>query len=403
MRILGGMVALLCSLGVAACGGGGGGDDDGPGDHPDGGGGGDPDAGGGAGVTGVAHVVQGATPPPAFALTSGASSDGKWYVSPDQIQVTLTRINFAGTTPENSTGADLTDCVVTYDRGNDTLDPLLDCPFSIPPGTYLGMNLFRADGPATILIDDAINGIYTDPGSPTKLSGTEPDGGAAPVEVSFGLGGGAEQFFAEPLVVEEGDTVSLAVVVDAVQSATIEVSDGGDTLEFNDYFPAYVLPTLGSAGTPQFYTSSGTADSYNDDLVLANILRVYYDANDSPVYSLFQQRAGAFGTCLDGVYGIGAYPADPDEVTPLNDGSRAGGWLGKDDTDTLCWAYAADNTYETYNNYLTMDHVDTVGMTTTVSCEQTADPTPPTSGSTYASGCPAIAADTTVELTLTAQ
>ena len=48
-------------------------------------------------------------------------------------------------------------------------------------------------------------------------------------------------------------------------------------------------------------------------------------------------------------------------------------------------AYAADNTYETYNNYLTMDYVDTVGMTTTVSCEQTADPTPPTSGSTYAS------------------
>ena len=75
----------------------------------------------------------------------------------------------------------------------------------------------------------------------------------------------------------------------------------------------------------------------------------------------------------------------------------------KDDADTLCWVYAADATYETYNNYLTMDYVDTVGMTTTVSCEQTTNPTPPTSGSTYASGCPAITADTTVELTLVAQ
>ena len=62
-----------------------------------------------------------------------------------------------------------------------------------------------------------------------------------------------------------------------------------------------------------------------------------------------------------------------------------------------------DKAYETYNNYLTMGRVDVVGATTTVRCEQTDSPAPPYTGSTYATGCPAITEDTSVELTLVAQ
>jgi hypothetical protein len=395
------MVVVVCALVGCGGGGGGGGDDDSGGDIDGGGGGGDVDAAGSAGVDGIAHVVQGATPPPSFALVSAAASDGKWYVSPDQIKIRLTRINFAGTTLENGTGADLSDCVVTYDRELDTLDTLLDCPFSIAPGTYLGMTLF-SDGTPEILIDDDVNGIFTDPDSPTRLSGTAPGGGAQPVSVAFTLGGGAEQFFPQPLVVEEGDTIALAIVVDAIQSATIEISNGGADLEFNEYFPAYLFPTLGTAGAPQYYSSSGTAESYNDDLVLADIMRVYYEPGGAPAYAIYQQRAGAMSGCTDAAHGIAAYPTDPDDVTPYNDGSRAGGWLGLDELGILCWAYAADKAYETYANYLTMDPVDSIGVSTTISCQQTTTPTPPSEGSTYASGCPAITADATADVMLVA-
>lgn len=174
MRIHRGMVAVsFCAL--IGCGGAGGGDADGSNDADGGGGGGDDvDAAGGGGVAGVAHVVQGATPPPAFALNTGVATDGKWYVSPDRLAITLTRVNFAGETPESGTGADLVDCVVTYDRAGDTLDELLDCPFSIAPGTYLGINVF-VDSTVEVFIDDAVNGIFTDPGSETGVSSTEPE------------------------------------------------------------------------------------------------------------------------------------------------------------------------------------------------------------------------------------
>jgi hypothetical protein len=389
------VVMAACVL--AACGGNGGGDD---GDDDDGADGGD-QADAGPEVEGVAHVYQGATaPPPALARAAlGGPADGTWYASPDQVKVRLTRINFSTEEEGPTVGADLVDCEVTYDRAAAALDPLLDCPFAIPPGTYTGLTMF-VDPVVEILIDDDANGIYTDPDAETGLSTAAPKGGAAFVSVTSTLGGGSEQFFAEPLVVAEGEELSLAVVVDAVQTATITVD--GATLTFGDYFPAYVFPSIGSPGVAQYYTSSGTADTYDDSAVLANILRVYYEPGGAAAYLIFQQRAGAFGSCLDGVHSIAAYPADPADAPPHTDGSRAGGWLGLDEEDTLCWAFAADEAYETYNNYLTMPRAATVGDETTVRCEETSAPTPPTSGSTYASGCPAITEDTSVTLTLVA-
>src|SRR5216117_3203988 len=86
------------------------------------------------GTPGTAHLLQGATTPHSAAAlrhSSAGLSSGNWYVSPDKIKIKLTRINFAGATQQDSTDADLVDCVVTYDRAAATLAPLLDCPFSI--------------------------------------------------------------------------------------------------------------------------------------------------------------------------------------------------------------------------------------------------------------------------------
>src|SRR5262245_50105296 len=180
------------------------------------------------GTAGTAHLLQGATTPHSaatFRHSSAGLSSGNWYVSPDKIKVKLTRINFAGATQQDSTGADLVDCVVTYDRAAATLAPLLDCPFSIAPGTYTSMNLF-VDPTAEVLISDATNGLYTDPSVPTKLSSTAPAGGASFVSVTATLGTAFQQFFSTPLVVTD-QPVSLSVVIDAVQ--TVQLTSSGGT------------------------------------------------------------------------------------------------------------------------------------------------------------------------------
>src|SRR2546429_5680666 len=216
------------------------------------------------GTPGTAHLLQGATAPhsaAAFRHSSAGLSSGNWYVSPDKIKVKLTRINFAGATQQDSTGADLVDCVVTYDRAAATLAPLLDCPFSIAPGTYTSMNLF-VDPTAEVLISDATNGLYTDPSVPTKLSSTAPVGGASFVPVTATLGTAFQQFFSTPLVVTD-QPVSLSVVIDAVQTVQL-TSSGGTPLTFGTYFPAYVFSSIGGVGQPQYYTSSGNAGTHEE-------------------------------------------------------------------------------------------------------------------------------------------
>ena len=372
---------VFASLGVVACGGG-------------------DDGGGPDGTPGTAHVLQGATTmktTATFVAGSGLAA-GNWYVSPDKVKVKLTRINFAGTTQQTSTGVDFTDCVVTYDRARPTLSSLLDCPFTIAPGTYNSMNLFLDPTPE-VLISDATNGLYTDPGVPSKLSATAPAGGASFVPVPVTLGAGFEVFFAAPLVVTD-EPVSLSIVIDAVQTVQIRLS-GGATPAFSDYFPAYVFPSVGGAGKPQYYTSAGTADTYDDTTVLANIIRFYYEPSGAPNYSVFQQRGMSLMGCAGGAHGIGAYAADNRTTTPNTDGSRPGGWLGLDSTNTMCWVYAADQTFSTYASYLTMRKAANVGDSTTLNCLDTATPTPPTSG-TYATGCPAITPAVSVPLTLVA-
>lgn len=342
-------------------------------------------------VSAVARVFQGATAPPAFAFGLGLlPTDGAWKVSPDQIRVKLTRLNFEGLTAETGTGADLVDCIVTYDRAAAALDPLLDCPFAIAPGTYTSMNLFL-DPVADVLIADAVNGIYTDPASASGLSSVAPAGGAAFVPVTSTLGGGFEQFFTAPLVVGTADVLSLSVLVDAIQTTQVTVSGGGATLEFGDYYPAVVVPTLGAPGAPQYYTSQGTANSYNGSLVLPHFLRIYYEAGvgAQPVRLSLDQLATTINACQAGGFGY-VFPGDPATSPPSSSGDRAGGWLAVDPSNVICAAVGSNSEFTAYHSYFRMGYVPNLGDSTTLSCELTSTPTPPSSGNTYEAGCPPI-------------
>lgn len=352
--------------------------------------------GGGSGTPGVAHVVQGATAPAAFQLTgTGVASDGNWKVTPDRVQVTITRLNLHGVDAANDTGADLVDCTVTYDRANASGESLLDCPFTVDAGSYTNMDVFT-DGTVQILISDAVNGIYTDPASSTGLSSIAPAGGAALVPVTTTLGGGSSQYFVTPLVVGSGASLSLSLVVDAVQTTDVIVSGSGTVLEFGDYSPVRIFPTIGDPGVPQFYNSLGTAESYNSSLVLPHLVRVYFGAGvgAQPIVASFDQLATTLNSCQAGASGL-VYSADPASSPPWNaNGDRAGGWLGLDSSNNICGALAEGGVpnYSQYHSYFSMQKAANVGDSTTFACELTTAPTPPTSGTTYASGCPAFVA-----------
>ena len=149
---------LLCFVALGACSG----DDGGT---------------GGTGVQGHALILHGPSAPsssPRIGTPPAPPADGYWAISPNQARITLTDLTFvdAELQPHTTT---LTNCMPTYKRNDSALTQLLDCPFEVPPGTYLSVTI-GASTTYEMLIDDPINGFFTDPNAPTKLaiSGTGP-------------------------------------------------------------------------------------------------------------------------------------------------------------------------------------------------------------------------------------
>ena len=122
-------------------------------------------------------------------------------------------------------------------------------------------------------------------------------------------------------------------------------------------------------------------------------VRLYFANPPQPSYVFFTSGSGP----------AGAWAADPATAPDTGMSSRAGGYLGVDQTNTACWATPQDYTWETYVQVCRMALVATVGGTTIVECDQTTTVPAPISGTTYASGCPAITPDVTYNLTLIAK
>jgi hypothetical protein len=233
-----------------------------------GGGGDDGDDDGGGSADGVVTVYNGATPD-SSTLTAARvhkAADGEWQVSPDHVSRQLTSLTFIGDGGLQQ-NVPLTDCFVDFDLAEPGLAQHLDCEFTLAVGTYNSVSLSYAAN-FEVLIDDDVNGLFTDPTAPTKLAITEPAGGAQPITVDApagqGTGGG---FFPNPIVVDEGDVVPVSIVLDALQVFQVSVSGGTAELGFEGNGIPGFPDTLVSIGVPAavgYYVNDafGTAGSY---------------------------------------------------------------------------------------------------------------------------------------------
>jgi hypothetical protein len=347
----------------------------------------------------VLHGAVGTFPFQAFAPVPAVPANGEWWVSPNKVRVKIDHIGFNGANG-TGTGTELTNCTVEYDRSTPSLTNLLDCPFTIDHAvTALDINL-QLNATFEVLISDPVNGIFSDASAAGGLSTSAPAGGATFISITSPNGlGSAGGPLAASVVLDETHPISLGLVMDAIQTLVVHVTGGAPTINAADNRqPVVLFPTFDMPGRAAFYSTAATAGSI---LVPSgySYTRVYYGpgANSQPA-SVFATNIGPTTSATSA-----AYPIDPAQSPVLSGGARTGGWLGRDAAGTLCWVFPADISYSTYAGYLTLPELTTLGSSTTISSQQTATPAPPSAGSTYASGCPAITADTTKNVTLVAQ
>jgi len=355
-------------------------------------------------ASGHAHILHGPAPsspaPAVTPFTASIPGDGHWALSPDQGRVTLVNLAFQAA-DGNVQSVDLTDCVATYVRDTPALAQLLDCPFQVPAGTYVGLGV----GVLTtfeVQIDDTLNGFYSDPASPNGLTTSPPAG--TPGFASFvvpGPGGTgtvltAQTFFTAPVVVDAGADVTVDIVEDMIHTVFANVASGVPSFDTSLPLPAVQLvPSVAGAGKVEFYSPTGTAldalmPGPTDDE--SGSVRVFYASPGEASY-VFSPVPGPSQ----------AWNVSP-ATSPVNPGNsfRAGGYLGLDPGGILCWALPSDYTYASYTELCEMQVMTTVGQTTTLSCQHMTTVPAPVSGDTYASGCPAITPDEQRTLTLVA-
>jgi hypothetical protein len=360
----------------------------------------------------TAHVLKGSTPG-VGAIPAGASAtaravapaSGLWAISPNQASITINSIAFIQADGTPSTDSLGTTCVVSYNRSTASLTKLLDCPFVIDPGTYVALDVGIKNS-FDVLIDDQINNIYTDPSSSTKLSTTRPAGGGQMVNYSVTLS--ADQkgelhqriYLNAPVTIDSGATLpSLSLVADMIHTVFVTASASSMTFWTDLPLPGvFVIPSLDGAGRVEYYTASGTAlnalmpGATNND---ASSVRVFYASPPQPAY------------IISPVVGpSSAQAANPAKSAVLSElGYRAGGYAGLDASGVLCWALPTSFNYQTYAYLRRMQSVSTIGASTTL---QTLNlnggtATPPTSGDTYASGCPSFTPTSQLTVVLVAK
>jgi hypothetical protein len=371
-------------------------------------------AGCGAKVKGTAHIVRGASTipgpsgasPSPTALTSRipgsnwAATPGHWWLSPNSGTLTITELDLKGSS--GGSNAPLTNCTPTYQRDQAELTSVLDCSFTVSAGTYDELDISVAAA-AQVLINDPTNGLYTDPSSPTGLSLTPPDGGpqAATITVASGGGNGntIETGFATPLVVGAGESFSVTILEDMIHTVFADVTSS--QAAFDTSLPAPPVALLATAGDVdgghvEYYAPSGTAGNFwmgsSGSGNETGSLRVFYGAPNEPLFVWHVQLGSSE-----------AWAANPAKSSSSGN-FKIGGYLGLDSTGTLCWALPSDYTYSTYSELCRMKVPDGgLGSTTRIECQQMTSVPPPTSGDTYASGCPSLTPTQTTPVTLVAQ
>lgn len=305
--------------------------------------------------------------------------DGEWAVSPDQIEVPFQEIRFVAENG-NEHRIDLTGCTATYDRSAPTLSQRLDCDFAVPPGTYTRLGI-DFEPPLRVLIDDPVNGLYTDG---TGLTRTPPPGGAAFSTLDVMESGGRIQL-GEPLVIDE-DPVEIKVVMTAIHTVRVQVN--GSTATFAGGLGVQLFITPDAVGGASFYSAASTAATINPAAEGgATELFLFYEDPTTPSYT-FLFPGDDHRECLGENTRMEAFATSPGELD--RSGQTMGGYLGLDDAGTICFALPKNPAYTEYQAIFRMPAVAEIGGTTTLSCEVSSTAPAPVSGPNWSSGCPEI-------------
>lgn len=374
--------------------------------------------------TGRARVVNGATQLAAAAAVSFArgatatlnagSFTEHWSISPDVVKATLTNIFFSPAM-DSTLGSPLTGCEVTYDRSKQSLATLLECPFDLKQGTYTGMRL-RYSSTYKVLVDDPVNGIYTDPAAPTGFSSTRPAGGAQLIDYVVVCTtqncspseGNTFVNFSEPLVVG-ADPVELTVVMHGLHTIPMDRTNGVFAINFaRNLAPIFLMPSVTNVAKVDFYSSFGSGATVNlqgGATTPPHIdFFIFHDSHGPTMFGMTNLIA-AMGTPMDacltsstptrkfvGVYVQNTSPSAADSsIPPAN---RPGGYLGRDAAGTIAWTMSTEGYGVSQHSLWIMPEVTTPGATATLKCLVTSNPPVPSSGDTYASGAPNIALPT---------
>jgi hypothetical protein len=208
----------------------------------------------------------------------------------------------------------------------------------------------------------------------------------------FGTHGGTA--FARPLVVADGDQVTVSILIDALQSLIVDVrgstrtfgADGNGQPGFPD-----VVTAVGTPAAIAYYVNAdlGTAHSYLPGPGTHPLaISVLYASPTTPAF---------LGITTGSLPGCG-----PLQLGFLFAG-KGHGYLGLDASGVLGWADFSDAAATMYSAVMRMPQASALGATTTFAClDTTTDPMPP--GDSFASGAPAIPTPTRTDaMTLVAR
>jgi hypothetical protein len=336
-------------------------------------------------------ALRGSEPSAPRSLKAGA----EYLLSPQKAKIVFTSVVFKDQTGATLGSSTFSACSVTYDRSLSAGSSLLDCPFTVPAGE-IAQILLGFDHTIQLLVSDPATGIYSSPASATGYATSAPAGGAAFVPLVFadaGPGGESNSIIvlATPITITEGSSPHLYVTTDLIQGLHLQVNADGTTLSQKGSANGTVALFGGlTPGTSQYYSNAGTLGTYLIGSVNEfHDFHIFYDQAGTPLYL----TSPTCGVAQGGTRG-GSWASPPI-------GANLGGWLGRDSSRTLAWAYSDASGYVAY---FVMPEASAVGQTTTMSCKRTASPPPPMDGKTYASGAPAMpTADSRSVMTLMAK
>ena len=350
---------------------------------------------------------------PAPAPASAPASDGKWVVTPDQVKVTFTAITFDG--PSGGETVTVGNCEVTFNFATASLSQALTCSIEVPAGTHDKIG-YIAEETTQVLIDDATNGIYTDPNSATLLSTTVPAGGAQFVPLTNPLADpdgtfGGSFFLANSVEFSEGDNININIIGDLTHALFVEVNNGTATFDVGLWAVQEagirVFVSLNDLGKINYYSASATGLTYRKEAIFAADessvdIRIYHVADNQPTFLFLESGNVGNESCGGGSVPSQASAADASTSPADASGGRAGGYLGLDSNGVLGWARPQTLAWDVYVAIFAMNEAQSLGDTSTMQCQDTStDPAP--AGGSFSSGAPNITSpDAQVTLTLVA-